>query len=172
MLCLVNELFLCMSGRNCRQRGLQAGAGLGPGHPGLLPVAPQKAQPACRSRRRSVHWQDTVSAGTLRKERRRTLAALAAAMSVLFFVAVSMAQDSASRPATNPPGANSGDLVYQCPMDHDVRSNKPGFCPRCGMKLKAGIPEPQEFPVNLSVTPPVAQAGCQRSVAVFSARSG
>jgi len=44
-------------------------------------------------------------------------------------------------------------VVYQCPMDSDVRSNKEGFCSRCGMKLRAGIPEPVEFPVDLKVTP-------------------
>ena len=31
-------------------------------------------------------------------------------------------------------------LVYQCPMDPDIRSNVPGVCPRCGMTLRAGIP--------------------------------
>jgi hypothetical protein len=44
-------------------------------------------------------------------------------------------------------------VVYQCPMDPDVRSNKEGFCSRCGMKLRSGIPEPVEFPVDLKVTP-------------------
>jgi hypothetical protein len=101
----------------------------------------------------------------------RTLAALAlaAAMAVLLFVAVSRAQDSSSAPPANPPGANSGHLVYQCPMDHDVRSNKPGFCPRCGMKLKAGIPEPQEFPVDLSVTPRLLKPGASAQL-LFSVR--
>ncbi len=51
------------------------------------------------------------------------------------------------------------DLVYQCPMDPDVRSNKEGVCPRCGMKLRAGIPEPVEFPVDLKVTPRAIRPG-------------
>ena len=86
--------------------------------------------------------------------RRRTLAALAlaAAMVLVLFVVVSRAQDASSVAAAKL-DANSGDLIYQCPMDHDIRSNKPGFCSRCGMKLKAGIPEPQEFPVDLSLMP-------------------
>jgi hypothetical protein len=102
--------------------------------------------------------------GTMTKRpesgRRRTLAALAlaAAMALMLFVVVSRAQDASSIAAVKP-GANSGDLVYQCPMDHDVRSNKPGFCSRCGMKLKAGIPEPQEFPADLSVTPRLLKPG-------------
>jgi len=52
-------------------------------------------------------------------------------------------------------------LVYQCPMDPDVRSNKEGFCSRCGMKLRAGIPEPVEFPVDLKVTPRAVKPGAK-----------
>jgi hypothetical protein len=44
-------------------------------------------------------------------------------------------------------------LVYQCPMDPDVRANAPGVCPRCGMTLRAGIPEPTEFPMAFSIAP-------------------
>jgi hypothetical protein len=51
------------------------------------------------------------------------------------------------------------DLVYQCPMDPDVRSNVAGVCPRCGMKLRAGIPEPIEFPMDLKIHPPVVKPG-------------
>lgn len=50
-------------------------------------------------------------------------------------------------------------LVYQCPMDPDIRSNKEGVCPRCGMKLRSGIPEPIEFPMDLKLTPHAPQAG-------------
>jgi hypothetical protein len=51
------------------------------------------------------------------------------------------------------------DLVYQCPMDPDIRSNKEGVCSRCGMKLKSGIPEPIEFPVELKVQPRAVRPG-------------
>jgi heavy metal-binding protein len=47
------------------------------------------------------------------------------------------------------------DAVYVCPMDPDVRSNKPGVCSRCGMKLATGIPDPVEYALDLSVTPRV-----------------
>jgi hypothetical protein len=47
----------------------------------------------------------------------------------------------------------SKDLAYVCPMDTDVRSATPGTCPRCGMALVAGIPEPVEFHLDLAVTP-------------------
>ena len=53
------------------------------------------------------------------------------------------------------------DLVYQCPMDADVRSNVPGVCPRCGMTLRAGIPEPQEFPMDMSVSPKPPRANAK-----------
>ena len=47
------------------------------------------------------------------------------------------------------------DAVYVCPMDPDVRSNKPGVCSRCGMKLATGVPDPVEYGLDLSVTPRV-----------------
>lgn len=40
-----------------------------------------------------------------------------------------------------------------CPMDPDVRSNQPGVCPRCGMKLSSGIPERAEYHMDLVTTP-------------------
>jgi len=61
------------------------------------------------------------------------------------------------------------DLVYQCPMDSDIRSNKEGFCPRCGMKLKSGIPEPVEFPVDLKLAPRAARPG-QKAQLEFAVR--
>src|ERR1700722_20604386 len=65
----------------------------------------------------------------------------------------------AQTPAPVPDPAATGDLAYQCPMDHDVRSNKPGVCSRCGMKLVAGIPSPVEFPVDFSITPHLLKPG-------------
>ncbi len=51
------------------------------------------------------------------------------------------------------PQDSSKDLVYICPMDHDIRSNSPGKCARCGMNLVEGIPEPIEYHLDLTVTP-------------------
>jgi len=45
------------------------------------------------------------------------------------------------------------DKVYVCPMDPDVRSSKEGVCSRCGMKLVAGLPDPIEYPMDLSILP-------------------
>jgi len=45
------------------------------------------------------------------------------------------------------------DKVYVCPMDPDVRASKEGVCPRCGMKLVAGLPDPIEYPMELTISP-------------------
>jgi len=45
------------------------------------------------------------------------------------------------------------DKVYVCPMDPDVRSSREGVCSRCGMKLVAGLPDPVEYAMDLTITP-------------------
>ena len=59
---------------------------------------------------------------------------------------------------TTPP-AVTGPLDWYCPMDRDVRSDKPGKCPRCGMTLAFGVQEEKEYPVDITYTPPVFKAG-------------
>jgi len=49
--------------------------------------------------------------------------------------------------------ARGQDNVYVCPMDPDVRSNNPGVCSRCGMKMVSGVPEQVEFHMDLDITP-------------------
>jgi hypothetical protein len=51
------------------------------------------------------------------------------------------------------PGAPPPPLDYVCPMDRDVRSAGPGKCPRCGMSLVLGIPNPVEYPLDLTLNP-------------------
>ena len=65
-------------------------------------------------------------------------------------------------------------LVYQCPMDADVRSNKPGVCPRCGMTLRAGVPEPTEFPMEFSMAPRPVKPGAkvQLTFAIHDPQNG
>ena len=58
-----------------------------------------------------------------------------------------------------PPPAEDQDLEWVCPMDKDIRSKTPGFCPRCGMKLVQGIPEAIEYPVRITTTPRRLAAG-------------
>jgi hypothetical protein len=48
-------------------------------------------------------------------------------------------------------GAASRDWI--CPMDADVRADKPGLCPRCGMKLVPRIPERVEYPLEIEHAP-------------------
>ncbi|HEV8144773.1 MAG TPA: heavy metal-binding domain-containing protein [Bryobacteraceae bacterium] len=55
--------------------------------------------------------------------------------------------------------AEGPDVEFVCPMDPDVRSKEPGKCPRCGMKLVAGIPDPHEYPVRISTKPRPPKAG-------------
>jgi hypothetical protein len=50
-------------------------------------------------------------------------------------------------------------VQWVCPMDPDVRSAKPERCRKCGMQLVAGIPDPVEYPVSLSVTPQSPKPG-------------
>jgi len=63
-------------------------------------------------------------------------------------------QSAAVAPAQATSAPNpSKDLAYSCPMDPDILSAVPGKCPRCGMALVAGIPDPVEFHLDLTVTP-------------------
>src|SRR5438067_90309 len=48
---------------------------------------------------------------------------------------------------------------FVCPMDRDVHSPHPGNCPRCGMKLVAGLPMPVEYPMEFRATPAAIPAG-------------
>ena len=50
-------------------------------------------------------------------------------------------------------------VEWVCPMDPNVRSQVPSTCPRCGMKLVAGIPDPTEFPVHVDILPRAPRAG-------------
>ena len=60
--------------------------------------------------------------------------------------------------STTPP-ATTGPLDWFCPMDRDVRSDKPGKCPRCGMTLAFGVQEEKEYPTDITFTPSVFKAG-------------
>jgi heavy metal-binding protein len=64
------------------------------------------------------------------------------------------------RPGTpSTPPAPTGPLDWYCPMDRDVRSDKPGVCSRCGMKLAFGVQEEIEFPMDVTFKPAVFRAG-------------
>ena len=55
--------------------------------------------------------------------------------------------------------AQESPVDFLCPMDPDVHSKTPGKCPRCGMKLEAGLPEPVEYPMQLAMQPKAPMAG-------------
>jgi hypothetical protein len=59
----------------------------------------------------------------------------------------------ASAAASSQPPVSQPQVEYVCPMDRDIRSKTPGFCPRCGMKLVPGIPEMREYQVTVSTVP-------------------
>jgi hypothetical protein len=50
-------------------------------------------------------------------------------------------------------------VEFICPMDPDVRSAKPGLCPRCGMQLVAGAFDILEYPVSLRLLPEAPRPG-------------
>lgn len=56
-------------------------------------------------------------------------------------------------------GQESPSAEWICPMDPDVRSKTPGFCPRCKMALVAGIPSAVEWPMRVAVEPRGWRAG-------------
>jgi hypothetical protein len=75
-------------------------------------------------------------------------------LSILFAAAVAMAQ--APAPATKPPVVvepKEPAVDFVCPMDPDVHSPTPGKCPRCGMALVPGIPDPVEYELELTTKP-------------------
>ena len=48
---------------------------------------------------------------------------------------------------------------WVCPMDPDYRSDKPGVCPRCGMKLVVQVPDRVEYPLQVTYRPDALHAG-------------
>lgn len=42
---------------------------------------------------------------------------------------------------------------WSCPMDPDVRTAKPGKCPRCGMQLVLHVPDRIEYPIEITHEP-------------------
>lgn len=57
------------------------------------------------------------------------------------------------------PVAPAPNRDWVCPMDPDYHSDKPGICPKCGMKLVLGIPERVEFDIEVSHSPALLKPG-------------
>jgi hypothetical protein len=75
----------------------------------------------------------------------------------IFLLSLTLAfgQQAAIAPAESEPPP----VDFVCPMDPDVHSPTPGKCPRCGMTLVPGIPDPMEYELDLSLKPPAPQPG-------------
>jgi Cu+-exporting ATPase len=56
--------------------------------------------------------------------------------------AAPLLQLGAAKPVTiaKPPAAPPKSAVYVCPMDPEVRQDRPGPCPKCGMSLEPDVP--------------------------------
>ncbi len=60
---------------------------------------------------------------------------LVALCSLLFFAASAQDMSGMKMPAKKEAAAPTSKTIYTCPMDPEVRSDKPGKCPKCGMDL-------------------------------------
>lgn len=79
-------------------------------------------------------------------------------LALFLLIGALWAQDPVQPSQVNPQDPSS-DPVYICPMDPDVRSHTAGNCARCGMLLVAGVPDPAEYHLDLTVTPQPIQPG-------------
>jgi Heavy metal binding domain len=69
-----------------------------------------------------------------------------------------LAEINAAYLDSGPPLSSYPNGEFYCPMDGDIRSDGPGFCPKCGMKLVEGVKDVDEYPLNLTVEPSAPRA--------------
>jgi hypothetical protein len=69
-----------------------------------------------------------------------------------------LAAINAAAQASGQQAPDDSDGRFYCPMDSDIRSAEPGFCPRCGMRLVEGVRDIAEYPINLTLEPPAPRA--------------
>src|SRR5262245_24958250 len=84
---------------------------------------------------------------------------IAAWFTVLFSILGALWAQSPTPPSQVNQQDPSSDPVYICPMDPDVRYHSPGNCSRCGMLLVAGVPDPAEYHLDLTVSPQPIKPG-------------
>ncbi|HWE51106.1 MAG TPA: heavy metal-binding domain-containing protein [Bryobacteraceae bacterium] len=104
---------------------------------------------------------DDLARVRCRPDRRAFLGAVAGAISAagaLQFVSGSLfAQEAPTPPVTE-------ELIYQCPMEPEIRSSKPGRCPNCNMEMVAHIPEAVEYPMDFDISPKPVKAGVKEEM--------
>lgn len=63
---------------------------------------------------------------------------------------------------------------FTCPMDPDVHAKLPGRCPRCGMNLIPGLPDPLEYRLHVDVLPAAPRTVSTTSLrlSVFHPKTG
>lgn len=70
---------------------------------------------------------------------------------------ITPAQSTAARPAAPSQKADIGEQIYVCPMDTEVRSAKPGPCPKCGMALEPLTPTVQKIEYTCPMHPEIVR---------------
>lgn len=60
--------------------------------------------------------------------------------------------------------AQETETLFVCPMDPGVKSKTPGKCPRCGMILELGLPEPLEYRLITQILPAAPRTGATTSL--------
>ena len=74
-------------------------------------------------------------------------------------LSVGLLSPQTALPPEPQPALQPAQVTFSCPMDPDVRSKLPGKCPKCGMALVPGIPEPVEYRLGVKFFPPQIPAG-------------
>jgi hypothetical protein len=64
------------------------------------------------------------------------------------------------------------DKDWVCPMDPEYRSEKPGVCPKCGMKLMLGVPDRVEYPLEVAHSPDMLRPGDPARLTLRAFRPG
>ncbi len=85
-------------------------------------------------------------------------------VALALFLAITLAAQSPSPTPANAAPVEAP-VEFVCPMHPDVHSSQPGFCPRCGMKLVANLPDRIEYPLMVALRPRAPKPGQDLDIA-------